>query len=316
MNDIPHFLVERPAIMYGACGLSTGMFLWSFYAIYQDIRGQFGTRVADIRKQEFSSPLFRVCVTFARPLGEVVASFARRSEEHHQLTGQQSFLLVFRRGVDAELRAAGYPEGINSDEFIGLIFISTIAGFCMGYLAYIMYPMVLIVPVFGIAGIFLPRIWLSDLVIRRRKAIRKALPYALDLLTLAVESGLDFTTALQRIADRLGNTPLATEFHILLREIQMGKIRSDALRDMADRVSVHDLTSVVSALTQTDELGAPLGPVLRIQSEFIRLRRAQEAEEAAMKAPVKLLFPLVVFIFPTAFIMILGPLFLKYGLGV
>lgn len=297
--------------IYVAVGASLALFVWSLYSIYQDLIGGLPARNAQ-REQEFSSPLFRILINFARPLQQIIRPYGESAERRFQDTGQQSFFLVFYRRITSDLRAAGNPEGITADEFIGFIILSTCLGVGAGYICYIMYPAPSLLVIFSIGGLFLPKVWLSDLIKQRRKSIRRSLPYALDLLTLAVEAGLDFTTALSRIADRLGATPLATEFRVLLQEIQMGKVRSDALRGMAERVSVYELTSVVSALTQTDELGAPLGPVLRIQADYIRVRRAQEAEEMAMKAPVKLLLPLIFFIFPTAFIMIFGPLLLKY----
>ncbi|MBI2191795.1 MAG: type II secretion system F family protein [Planctomycetes bacterium] len=297
--------------MYVLAGASLTLFVWSLYSIYQDLLSAMPGADSK-RAQEFSSPLFRILINFARPLEHLIRPYAEKAERRFQETGQQSFFLVFHRKLAADLRAGGNPEGITADEFVGLILLSTFLGVLAGYVCFLMYPAQVLIFAFGMGGFLLPRVWLSDLIKHRRRSIRKSLPYALDLLTLAVEAGLDFTTALARIGERLGATPLATEFRILLQEIQMGKVRTDALRDMAERVSVYELTSVVSSLTQTDELGAPLGPVLRIQAEYIRVRRAQEAEEMAMKAPVKLLFPLIVFIFPTAFIMIFGPLALKY----
>ena len=167
----------------------------------------------------------------------------------------------------------------------------------------------------GLLGLFFPLFWLRDKLKTRKLAITKALPYALDLLTLGVESGMDFTAALARIIQKLGDQPLSYEFAELLRQIRMGRSRADALRDLADRVDVHELTSVVSSLIQADELGASLGPVLRIQAEQLRVRRSQRAEKLASEAPVKMLFPLVCFIFPTIFIMIFGTLFLNYLRG-
>ena len=142
--------------------------------------------------------------------------------------------------------------------------------------------------------------------------IQRALPYALDLLTLGVEAGLDFTQSLQSIVKKLGDTPLADEFQQAIQEITVGKTRSEAMRDMATRVNLQDMTSFISSLIQAEELGASLGPILRIQSDQMRVKRSQRAEEMAMKAPVKIIFPLVIFIFPATFLVILGPLFIKY----
>jgi tight adherence protein C len=297
---------------YAVAGLSLALFVWSLCSIYQDIARRFREDAGEIINVESSSLIFRIMANFARPLAQLVRPWGENAEKRFAETGEQSFLLVSRRRIAQDLQAAGSPEGINADHYMGLVILSLFVFTVMGCFGYLCYPSTAVILPFSVCGLLVPRFWLTDLVKSRRKSIRKTLPYALDLLTLAVEAGLDFTTALARISDRLVGTPLGSELKVLLQEIQMGKIRADALRDMADRVSVYELSSVVSALVQTDELGAPLGPVLRIQAEFIRVRRAQEAEEMAMKAPVKLLFPLILFIFPTAFIMLFGPLALKY----
>jgi tight adherence protein C len=166
--------------------------------------------------------------------------------------------------------------------------------------------------VFPLLGFFLPLIWLRDVLVARHFQMKKKLPYALDLLTLGVEAGLDFTGALNRIVQKLGENPLSEEFALMLREILMGKNRAEALRDLGERNNLLELTSVVSALVQADELGASLGPVLRIQAAQMRVRRSQAAEEQAMKAPVKILFPLLFCIFPATFIIILGPVAIRY----
>ena len=138
------------------------------------------------------------------------------------------------------------------------------------------------------------------------------MPYALDLLTLSVEAGLDFTSALARIVPKLEGTALAQEFGELLRAIRLGKTRSEALRDMADRMGMAEVTSFTSSLVQADELGADLGPVLRVLAEQMRNDRANRAEKKAMEAPVKILFPLIAFIFPTVFIIIFAPMGINY----
>lgn len=164
-------------------------------------------------------------------------------------------------------------------------------------------------------GMFLPWVWLRDVEKKRKRLIRNALPYALDLLTLSVEAGLDFTAALARILRRQPDTPLSQELGETLRQIQIGVPRAEALRDLHERVAMEEIFSVTSALIQADELGASLGPILRIQADQFRVRRAQAAEKAAMEAPVKLLFPLICFFFPATFIMIFGPVFLTVLYG-
>jgi hypothetical protein len=168
-------------------------------------------------------------------------------------------------------------------------------------------PSAILLP-FLLIGFLEPWIWLRDRERARKRAIRRDLPYALDLLTLSVEAGLDFTAALARIVRRRPGRALSDELAETLRQIQMGVPRAEALRDLHDRVRMDELFSVTSALIQADELGASLGPILRIQAETFRIRRAQAAEKQAMEAPVKLLFPLICFFFPATFIVLFGPI--------
>ncbi|HRR82210.1 MAG TPA: type II secretion system F family protein [Planctomycetota bacterium] len=168
---------------------------------------------------------------------------------------------------------------------------------------------------FVLLGYLMPWIWLRDRERARKKAIRKDLPYALDLLTLSVEAGLDFTAALARIVRRRPGRPLSQELGETLRQIQIGVPRAVALRDLNERVHMEEIFSVTSALIQADELGASLGPILRVQADTFRVRRAQAAEKQAMEAPVKLLFPLICFFFPATFIVIFGPIFIRFVIG-
>jgi tight adherence protein C len=156
-----------------------------------------------------------------------------------------------------------------------------------------------------------PRTWLQRTIKSRHREIEKGLPFVLDLLTLSVEAGLDFMTAIRRLVDRRKIDALSEEFIRAIREMQVGRTRKDALRDMAERAQQPDLSSVVSALVQADELGVGIGTILRIQAEQMRTRRFQRAEKMANEAPVKLLFPLVCFIFPSVFLVLLGPIFLQ-----
>jgi tight adherence protein C len=159
---------------------------------------------------------------------------------------------------------------------------------------------------------FLPILGLNDMIKKRHHKIRRALPYTLDLLTLSVEAGLDFTAALTRIAEKLKGNPFQEEVRKLTRDLAMGKTRIEALKDMSERIRMEDLQSVVSALVQADELGSSLGPTLRIQAGELRRRRFQLAEKKAMQAPVKMLFPLVAFIFPQVWMVVFGPLVIKF----
>ena len=165
----------------------------------------------------------------------------------------------------------------------------------MGYLYFYAYPL----------------IWLRSTLKKRHFSIMLALPFVLDLLTLSVEAGMDFMSALQRNCERRRLDPLNEELIRMTREIQMGIARRVALRNLADRVRQPDLKAVAFALIQADELGVPIGPILRIQSEQLRARRFDRAERLANEAPVKMLGPLLLCIFPAVLIVLLAPIILE-----
>lgn len=156
----------------------------------------------------------------------------------------------------------------------------------------------------------LPKFWLGSKVTKRRKMMRKSLPDLLDLLTVSVEAGLGFDQAIQKVCERMKN-PLTEEFDRMLQEIKLGSTRKEALKAVAARAQVTELDSLISAVIQADTLGVSIGQILRIQSDQLRTKRRQMIEEMAQKLPIKMLFPMIFFIFPTIFIVTLGPIALK-----
>jgi tight adherence protein C len=158
----------------------------------------------------------------------------------------------------------------------------------------------------GGIGYLLPATWLGRQIKKRQKLILKALPDALDLLVISVTAGLGFDAALQRVSEKWDNE-LCSEFRRALSDIRLGTARHDAFRAMTVRCGVDDLATFVSAVIQADQLGVSMGKMLKIQADQLRLRRRQRAEEEAQKAPIKMLFPLVFLIFPSLFVVILGP---------
>lgn len=171
------------------------------------------------------------------------------------------------------------------------------------------------VVLFGLFGALFPHIWLKDQTTRRRRAIVGALPYHLDLLTLSVEAGLDFSQALSTVVERGQQGPLVEELGILVSEMKLGKTREQALRNLAARVQVPEVASFTANLIQSEKMGTSLGKVLRIQSAQLRIARAQHAEKAANEAPVKMLLPLVLCFFPTVFIILFGPIVYRMMYG-
>jgi tight adherence protein C len=157
-----------------------------------------------------------------------------------------------------------------------------------------------------VVGFFGPDYWLSTRIRARQKSILLAIPDTLDLLTISVKAGLGFDAALGKVVEKTQG-PLTDEFRRTLAEVRIGKARRDALREMVGRTNVPALTNFVSAIIQAEQLGVAIANVLEVQSEQLRIQRRQRAEEMAAKAPIKMLFPLVGCIFPSMFIVILGP---------
>ncbi len=162
------------------------------------------------------------------------------------------------------------------------------------------------VPLFALLGVMMPFLWLRRSARRRRLVIWRSLPDAFDLMTTCVESGLGLDSTFQKVSDKLGG-PVSDEFAEMLREVTMGKTRREALVDMGERTGVADLQSFANTIVQAEELGTSLGAALRAQANDMRRRRRQHAEEQARRTPGKMVFPLIFFILPSFFIVILGP---------
>jgi tight adherence protein C len=196
------------------------------------------------------------------------------------------------------LAAKGVLAGTGA--LVGLV-VSSMAGSATG---------VFFMVALAAAGFFAPDYFVSLKARARRERIRADLPDALDLLAVSVEAGLGFDGAIAKITEHMEG-PLADEFSLALGEMRIGESRQDALKRMAERVDAPELSSFTRAIIQADQLGTSLGRILRVQAADSRLRRQAAAEEKAMKAPIKMLFPTVLFIFPAIFLVILGPAFMN-----
>jgi tight adherence protein C len=200
---------------------------------------------------------------------------------------------------------------------------TTVAGFLMGSAACVVtmgaFAFVMVVsgsfgpgltPLIGgfslLLGFMMPKVWLDNRMRLRQKAILKSLPDAFDLITTCVEAGLGLEAALGRVAEKVQG-PFGEELTVMLHDVALGKLRRDALREVADRTGVPDLTSFINAVVQAETMGTSIAAVLRVQADQMRIKRRQRAEQEAQAAPIKMMFPLVLFIFPTMFIVILGP---------
>jgi tight adherence protein C len=213
--------------------------------------------------------------------------------------------------TESKLAEAGYPYGLRTIDFMGLKVVVAVVASGLGFL---LFGLALgnasngfIIAVGGLVlGFFAPDYWLSTRIRARQKSILLAIPDTLDLLTISVKAGLGFDAALGKVVEKTQG-PLTDEFRRTLAEVRIGKARRDALREMVGRTNVPALTNFVSAIIQAEQLGVAIANVLEVQSEQLRIQRRQRAEEMAAKAPIKMLFPLVGCIFPSMFIVILGP---------
>lgn len=254
--------------------------------------------LVSIEEIELSMPLRdRILVPMARRVGEF---FVR-------LTPQKTL-----ENTTGLLELAGNPYNWSAATFMSVrvgatIFFGFMTFFFMSRFGSSTTGQRFLYSIIGaVIGYFLPIMWLRAKVDRRKDAIIKKLPDALDLMTICVDAGLTFNAAMQKVDDKWDD-PLANEFGRVIYEMQLGKSRRQALKDMADRMDVPDVTSFLAAVLQADQLGVGIGKVLRIQSEQMRVRRRQRAEEKAQQAPVKMMFPMVFLIFPSIFVVLLGP---------
>ena len=209
------------------------------------------------------------------------------------------------------LELAGNPYNLTASQFwAARAVVAVLLGFLIGLVMVVTkaeWSRLVLFPLLAAAlGFFLPVLWLSSQISRRKNSIIKSLPDALDLLTVCVEAGLGFDGAMQKVTEKWKDD-LSLAFARVLQEIRLGKSRREALRDMSDRMEVTDVTSFVAAIIQADQLGVSIAKVLRIQADQMRVRRRQRAEEKAHQAPVKMLFPMVFLIFPSIYIILLGP---------
>jgi len=210
--------------------------------------------------------------------------------------------------LQRRLDIAGNPPGWTPDRILGVKGLGLLVLGVLGAL-YGLHNLGILILAGGIgavAGFFLPDLLLYNAGLKRQEKIRAALPDALDMLTVCVEAGLGFDAALAQVA-RNTTGPLAAEFARALQEMQIGKSRSQALRAMVARTTVVELRAFVSALVQAGELGIAIAKVLREQAKEMRARRRQRAEERAQQVPVKILFPLVMCLFPALLVVIIGP---------
>lgn len=251
---------------------------------------------ASLRDIEMSQSFMeRVIIPLANNIGEIAIRF----------TPQKAL-----EDIEQKLEKAGNPRGIEPTTFFAARFIFA---FLFGGLMALIYGSelfgfsnLMITVGLTLLGFLAPNLLLSSRISSRQEEVRKALPDALDLLTICVEAGLGFDAAMRKVADKWDNE-LSIAFGRALQEMQLGKVRREALRDMADRVGASEFDSFIAAVIQSEQLGVSMAKILRIQSDDMRVKRRQRAESEAQKAPVKMLFPMALLIFPTIMFILMGP---------
>ena len=216
--------------------------------------------------------------------------------------------------IEKRLQHTGVSYLLIAEQFVALRIVSTIGGFLFGFIAInaLNQDQPIWVLFSTIVGLVLPDIWLSDTRKRREHAVIRAMPTYLDFITMAVRAGLNLQGALGQAMEKAPASPLRNEFSTVLRDLRAGLTRADALRRMADRLDIKEVTSFVSAMIQAERMGASLATVLSVQAEQRRSERFQRAEKLAMEAPIKLVGPLIIFIFPVTFIVLGFPIVMKF----
>jgi len=253
-------------------------------------------------KEAVDSPLLQLMHPMLRAIAPWVA--------HYKLTS-------YRASKEKQIAGAGLKDALSVDEFLAWKIVFAIVGPLMTAFLFQFARHPLMIVVLAMLFSFLPDFLLKDMVTKRQRAIVRALPFSVDLLTLVVEAGLDFSQGIQRVVERGPEGPLRDELSLMMREIRLGATRSEALRSLGARCGVTEVSSFTSVLVQADRLGASIGPVLRAQADVMRSERFVRAEKAGARASSLMLMPLVIFILPAALLVIVGPVLLRfvYGIG-
>ena len=255
----------------------------------------------DVEKAQFGED--------ARSIPILFRIFLPFSPNFRRLCSSESLAGTMKK-LREQLAMAGYEQVLTAEQFMTVRILFCAVGVVFTILFFASGNAMAGLLVLFCAAVY-PQVWLRGLISKRHLQILKALPNVLDLLTLSVEAGKDFVTALRDILSRRAPDELGLELRKALHEIQLGKPRHIALKEMTQRVRQPELTSVLNAIVQSDELGVSIGQVLRIQAEQLRAKRFARAEKLASEAPVKILFPVALLIFPAVFTVVIAPMLMR-----
>jgi tight adherence protein C len=267
---------------------------------------QFAQTPRSLEEMELEQPFSERVL---RPIIQKLAAYGERfTRKKERTTPQQK-----ESGIEKtrrRLTLAGNPNRWTTSDWLGVKLFVALVGAGIGALLLMFVDVAFLgigILIGGLLGFMVPELWLSRKIAARQKAIVKALPDALDLLVISVGAGLGFDAALARVVAKSDN-PLTRELNRVMQEMRVGRARRDALKDLVARTDVPDLSNFIAALIQAEQLGVSVTQVLTVQADQMRVLRRQRAEEQAQQAPLKMLFPMMGFIFPALCIMILGPL--------
>lgn len=286
-------------LAYGTAFIGTSVLI---YVLLPDFRRRaaLARLGAASGREPLESPLLRLMQPMLRGIAPWVSHYELRS---------------YRASKEKQIAEAGLKDALSTDEFLAWKILFAILGPLTTALIFQFARHPLLIVVFAIGFSFLPDFLLRDMVEKRQKAILRALPFSVDLLTLVVEAGLDFSQGIQRVVERGPSGPLADELSLMLREMRLGTTRADALRNLSIRCGVAEVASFCSVLIQADRLGASIGPVLRAQADAMRSERFTRAEKAGARAASTIMIPLVLFILPAALLVVVGPVLLRFFYG-
>jgi tight adherence protein C len=295
-------------VLYAAYGLiGWGAFLIARMLLQEQEAREAQENLADQKNRSSSNPLVKI----TRPFFSNYVVPTLRGKKFWD-----SRRIHYKR----KIVAAGLRDELTPDEFIAfkifLIAFFPVVGGILNAGGFIDVSMIYII-LSGVLGWFYPDFWVRGRIMDRQKKILRALPFIVDLLTLSTEAGLDFIGSIGKVVEKASPSPLIDEFSQLLKEIKVGASRQEGLREMAIRVDMTEMNSLIAILISADQMGASIGKVLRQQSEQIRAERMMRAERAGALAAQKVLLPLVLFILPSVFLMVIGPFVLSmiYGNG-
>ncbi len=303
--------LELFAIVISA-GFSVGLLVWGMYSLNREITtlGEGGTVASD-------AGLLRVLAPYLSGFGTIVVRFFELMETPDDNPNFfkiyfWKFYQKFTLKAKTDLIHAGKDDFLGTTEVWGLCVVSAAGGFMTGLLFYANFGSWMVVAFPTLLFTILPFIWLTEQASTRQKRVARSLPFAIDMLSLMMRSGLDFTVGLERMVREMPAGPLNEEFSKVCQGLRVGNSREDSLRTLAERTGVVSVAIFTSAIIHSDRMGGDVNSVLEVQAQSLRTARFQTAEGEAAKAPVKMLLPLLLFIFPTIFLVLFGPLLCKY----